>query len=79
MTITLASHPTKYGGGDKYNHLTIRFLHKPAYIYHFVHNNGAHRLLNIIRKAEIFSFEITAFSTMGFIQRHCGILSDTGA
>jgi len=49
MTFTAASHPAKCGGGVKYDHLTISFLHKPD---HIPHNNGAHRLLNIVRKEE---------------------------
>jgi len=57
----------------------ISFLHKPEYIYHIPHNNGAHRLLNIIRKEEMVSFVITAFTTMGLILRHCGMVSETCA
>jgi len=72
MTFTAASHPAKCGGGVKYNHLTIGLLHKPGYIYHIPHNNGGHRLLNIVRNEEKVSFVITAFSTMGLILRHCG-------
>jgi len=77
MTFTAASHPAICGGGVKYNYLTISFLHKPGYIYHIPHNNGAHHLLNIVRKEEKVSFVITAFTTMGLILRHCGIVSDT--
>jgi len=57
----------------------ISFLHKPGYIYQIPHYNGAHRLLNIVRKAEKVSFVITAFTTMGLIPRHCSIVSDTWA
>jgi len=79
MTFTAASHPVKCGGGVKYNHLTISFLYNPGYIYHIPHNNGAHRLLNIVRKEEKVSFVITAFTTMGLRLRDCGIVSDTCA
>ena len=79
MTFTAASHPAKCGGWVKYNHLTISFLHKPGYIYHIPHNNGAHRLLNIVRKEEKVSFIITAFTTMGHVLCHCGIVSYTCA
>jgi hypothetical protein len=65
MTFTAASHPAKCEGGVKYNHLTISFLHKPGYIYHIPHNNGAHCLLNIVSREEKVSFVITAFTTMG--------------
>jgi len=65
MTFTAASHTAKCGGGVKYNHLTISFLHKPAYIYHIPHIDGAHCLLNIVSREEKVSFVITAFTTMG--------------
>jgi hypothetical protein len=65
MTFTAASHPAKCGGGVKYNHRTISFLHIPGYIYHIPHNNGAHSLLNIVSREEMVSFVITAFTTMG--------------
>ena len=79
MTFTAASHPAKCGGGVKYNHLTISFLHKPGYIYHIPLNNGAHRLLNIVRKEEKVFDVITAFTTSGRILRHCGIVIYTCA
>jgi len=79
MTFTAALHPAKCGGGVKYNHLTISFLHNPGYIYHIPHNNGAHRLLNIVRKEEKDSFAITALTTMGLILHHCGIVNYTCA
>jgi len=79
MTFTAALHPAKCGGGAKCNDLTISFPHKPGYIYHIPHNNGAHRPLNIIRKEEKVSFVITAFTTMGLILRHCSIVSYTCA
>jgi len=80
MTFTAALRPAKCGGGVKYNDLTISFLHKPGYIYHIPHNNGAHRLLNIVRKEEKVSFVITAFTTMGcIILRDCGMVSYTCA
>jgi len=79
MTFTATSHPAKCGGGVQYNHPTISFLHKPGYIYHIPHNNGAHRLLNIVRNEEKVSFVITAFTTMGLILRHCGIVNYTCA
>jgi len=77
MTFTAASHPAKCGGRVKYNHLTISIPHIPGYIYHIPYNNGAHRLLNIINREEKVSFVITAFTTMGLILRHCGIVSYT--
>ena len=77
MTFTAASYPAKCGGGVKYNHLTISFLHKQGYTYHIPYNIGAHHLLNIVREEEKVSFAITAFTTMGLILRHCGIVSYT--
>jgi len=77
MTFTATSHPAKCGGGVQYNHLAISFHHKPGYIYHISNNNGAHHLLNIPRKEDKVSFVITAFTTMGLILRHCGIVSYT--
>jgi hypothetical protein len=74
MAFTAASHPTKRGGGVTYNHLTISFLHKPGYIYHILHNNGAH-CLNIVIGEEKVSFVITAFTTISLILHHCGIVS----
>jgi hypothetical protein len=62
---------------EKYNHLTIRFLHEPGYIFNIPYNNGAQRLLNIVSREEKVSFVITAFTTMGLILRDCSILSDT--
>jgi hypothetical protein len=62
-------------GRDKYNHLTISILHEPGYKYHIPANTGAHRLLNIVSREEKVSFVITAFTTMGLILRHCGIVS----
>jgi len=79
MTFKAASHPAKGGGGLKYNHLTISFLHKPGYIDHIPYNNGVHRLLNIVSREEKVSFVINAFTTMGLILRHCGIVSYTCA
>jgi len=79
MTFTAASHPVKCGGGVKYNHLAISVLHNPGYIYHIPHNNGAHRLLNIVRKEEKVSCVITALTTMGLILPHCGIVNYTCA
>jgi len=79
MTFTAASHLAKCGERVKYGHPTISFLHKPGYIYHIPHNNGAHCLLNIVRKEEKVSFVITAFNTMGLILCHCGIVSYTCA
>jgi len=79
MTFTAASHPAKCGGGVKYNHLTISFLHTPGYIYHIPHNNGAHCLLNILSREEKVSFVITAFTSMGLYYVICGIVSYTCA
>ena len=79
MTFTAASYPAKCRGGVKFNHLAISFLHKPGYIYHITHKNGAHRLLHIVRTEEKVSFVITAFTTMGHILCHFGIVSDTCA
>jgi hypothetical protein len=69
--------PPNVGGGVKYNHLTISCLHKPGYIYHILHNNGAHCLLNIVSSEEKVSFVITAFPTVDLILRHCGVVSYT--
>ena len=79
MTFTAASHPAKWGGGVKSNHLTISYLHKPGYIYHISHTNGAYPLLNIVSREEKVSSFITAFTTMGLILRLCGIVSYTFA
>ena len=55
----------------------ISFLHKPGHIYHILRNTGVHRLLYIVSREEKVSFVIIAFTTMGLILRHCGIVSYT--
>ena len=79
MTFTAASHPTKCGGGVKYNHLPISFLHKTGYIYHIPHNHGSHRLMKIVSREEQVSCVMTTFTTMSLILGHCGIVSYTCA
>jgi len=45
----------------------------------YLAQSGAHHLLNIIGREEIVPFVIAAFTTLGLILCHRGIVSYTGA
>jgi len=79
MPLTATSHRTKCKGGVINNHRMISFLHKPEYIYHILHINCEHYLLNIVSREETVSFAIAAFTSMGLLLCHCCIVSHTCA